>query len=62
LPVAITRCAHFAKRQPQARIESLRIADQWLAQMDRPTREHASTFAAKRELEDLHWLLTRAGK
>lgn len=52
----------FAKRLPAAREADLRTADGWLRDMDRPTREHASTMAAKRELVDLHFALSRAGR
>jgi hypothetical protein len=52
----------FAKRPAAARIVDLQTADSWLNQMDRPTRETASTMQAKRELADLHFALSRAGR
>jgi hypothetical protein len=52
----------FAKRPAPARIVDLQTADTWLNQMDRPTKEHASTLAAKRELIDLHFALSKAGR
>jgi hypothetical protein len=50
----------FAKKPPDLRVADLRTADTWLEQQTTVTREHASTLAAKRELQDLHFML-RAG-
>jgi hypothetical protein len=50
----------FAKKPPADRIADLRTADAWLAEQTTVTREHASTLAAKRELDALHFML-RAG-
>jgi hypothetical protein len=52
----------FARRPAPARIVDLQTADSWLKEMDRPTREHASTMAAKRELVDLHFALSKVGR
>ncbi len=54
--------AGFALKNPLQRITDLKTADQWLATQDSITREHASMLTRKRELEDIHWQLRRAGR
>lgn len=54
--------AGFMLKNPHQRIADLKTADQWLATQDGITREHASMLTRKRELEDLHWKLRRAGR
>lgn len=57
---------NFVTRPPEFRIESLKIADQWLKghqQEDaHPTKELASLLTRKRELRDLHFALRKAGR
>jgi hypothetical protein len=53
-------------KEPAARIADLKIADQHIAQHQQenthPTHELASLLNRKRELEDAHWMLRRAGR
>ncbi len=58
--------ARYIIKPPEFRIESLKIMDQWIEreqqEHSRPTRELANKINFKRELEDIHWRLRRAGR
>jgi hypothetical protein len=58
--------AGYLLKEPAARIADLKIADQHISQHQQehthPTRELASLLSRKRELEDAHWMLRKAGR
>jgi ribosome modulation factor len=52
----------FVKASPEQRIQWLVGWDNAMSQETRITREHAEWISKKRELDQLHALLTRAGR
>jgi hypothetical protein len=54
--------AEFIKRNEFTRLKDLEVVDSWLNEESGATREHAAMLQKKRELEDLHRLLKRAGR
>jgi hypothetical protein len=51
---------NFLKESPQVRVGELAAFDKLLAEEYRPTRQTAEYITKRRELGDLHDLLTRA--
>jgi hypothetical protein len=54
--------AEFIRENEFTRLKGLEVVDSWLNEEIAPTREHAAMLTRKRELEDLHRLLKRAGR
>ena len=52
----------FSVAAPEWRLESLNGVDQWLAQEDRLTHDHARLITMKRELADIHSAMRRLGR
>ena len=54
--------AEFAKKLPDARRADLRTVEQYLGEQISVTRDHAAMIQMKRELDDVHAILWRAGR
>jgi hypothetical protein len=54
--------SRFALKSRGERVDVLCKADEWLAMEARPTKEFSSMWQRKRQLEGLHWKLSRIGK
>jgi hypothetical protein len=52
----------FAKKDPNLRRADLKTLDGWLAEQTTVTRGHAAMIQQKREFEDVHAILWRAGR
>jgi hypothetical protein len=52
----------FIKKTPEARVTDLFIVDAWIEPHSRVSRQAASLFNAKRELDDLHQAMRKAGR
>jgi len=52
----------FSVAPPNWRLQSLKGMDEWLAQEDRPTRDHARLLNMRRELDDIHQAMRKAGR
>lgn len=55
--------ADFVKKGPQERVTDLFTVDQWMvAGGDRVSHQSASLLNAKRELDDIHQVMRKAGR
>jgi hypothetical protein len=54
--------SRFALKSKADRVSVLQKCDEWLTIEAKPTKEYASMWQRKRDLEQLHWRLDRAGK
>jgi hypothetical protein len=52
----------FALKNKGERVNALHKCDEWLALDARPTKEFASMWQRKRQLEHLHWRLDALGR
>ena len=54
--------AKFALKNPEQRRQDLTTVDTYLAEQTHVTHEHAALIQHKRELQDIHTTLWRAGR